>query len=463
MRRLQTYASALAFFLLLSACGGPKALPPAESLPEPYPPFNDSNSVCYEANGLQIALPADCLEQLIVDDTPRYEASLREHFLLSVSEKASIEAAKADFGDGSGFGYLFGLAVMDQAGLEQFLCSDSSGSTVFATDGEQYYIYTEPTDVQYYRSGGESESGGGKTWEELSQIGPLVREDFITRNGLQSFSLQDYTDQLAAEDGNHVCVRYYPYFLKDGDTRVYYQLLLHQPARQGSGGIWAVDQWLDECGNRYLYFPDSGIPSAEYYAQLQKSCDSEESPALRTLGGAASAFVKDYFGHETTEGSFETGQDVNYLYIDINKRLQTLAQRLYFGDSVSETELLECVGQATGDNWGVLGRFQYGSDWFTPLMDAVADASTGEDQQWRDKMVLSFYLATGETQTDFQAPLSGILRSQKNADPEAYQAALAEFSEEEQEILLGAPLGVRSAPSMADLPEMVEPLDTSGN
>ena len=460
MYRHQTFAAALLFLLTLTAC---RAEAPAGVLPDPdpYPPFNETNSTCWEIDGLRIALPLEYLDRLTVSDSPKYESSSRERVLLSVSETASIEAAKADFGDGAGFGYLFGLAVLDQVGLEQFLCMDYPGTTVFATDGERYYTYVEPTDVQFYRPGDEilTESEDWGIWESLNQIGPLVREDFITRNGLQSFTVQDYKDQLMSEDGNHVCVKYYLYYLKDGDTHVYCQLLLHQPARQGNGGIWAVDQWLDESGNQYLYFPDSGMPSAEYYAQLQTACDNGETPELRTLAGAAAVFVRDAIGNETTKDCFEVAGEVNTAYIEWNKRLQQLSLNVvYRPDEVSGTDLLECVGAATADNWGVLERFRYGTNWFEPLMTAVSDASIGDNQQWRDKMVLSFYLATGETQTDFHSPLSGILRAQKDKDPASYQAALEEFTEEEREILLGAHFGVASSPVRSDIPEVVDVL-----
>lgn len=453
MRRLEASALFLAFFLALSACGGEGE--PAAGPPDP--PLDDSDTVLYQANGLDIALPAEYQDLLRVD-TSFPDAAESWKPLISVYEKASYEAAMEEYGGGGGF--LFGLLVMDQAAFEQHISADGSGIDVFATDGERYYAYTYPTDVQFCRPGGDvgTQSEDWKTWEELCEIGPQVREDFLERNGLQSFSVQDFLSQ-GTDGGAGVYVRYYPYFVPDGDTRIYDQLLLRQPARQGEGGIWAVSSWTDEFGNDYFYFPDSGLPAAEYYAGLQEECDAGAHPELLTPLGAADAFVKDYFGHETAEGSFETGQDFNGLYVETNRRLEEiLLDLLVTPEEVDETELLSRVGEARADNWGVLGRYLYGSDWFGPLMDAVAGASIGEDQQWRDKMVLSFYLAAEGLQTDFHAPLSGILRSQKNMDPDAYQAALEEFSGEEQEILLGAHFGFASAPLLSDIPELAEAL-----
>ena len=298
--------------------------------------------------------------------------------------------------------------------------------------------YTFPTDVQFCRPDAESvpDHPDWPVWEKLCKLGPQVREDFLTRNNLQSFSVQDFLGRLD-ESGGHVVLKYYPYFLKDGDTRIYNQLLLRQPARPGEGGLWAVEQWLDERGTQYLYFPDSGKPAAEHYADLQAACDAGEHPELLTPVGAAEAFVKDYFGHETAEGSFERVPEVDQGYMERNQRLQQLVLDLEFRpEDVDDMDLLNCVGEATADNWGVLGRFMYGSDWFNPLMDAVAKAAVGENQQDRDRAVMSFFLATRDARADFQTPLSGILATQAEADSPAFEAALSEFPEEDQAYIL---------------------------
>ena len=432
MRRLELFALVLAFLLTLSACGGETAGGTVDpENPPPYPPFTGKNATFQCIDGLYIALPMEYSDLLYLDsDFPDAGESWKP--LISVYEKVSYETAMEEYGGGGGF--LFGFLAMDQAAFEQHISAGDPGIEVFATDGERYYAYTYPTDVQFCRPGGEidTESEDWKTWEKLCELGPLVKEDFLTSNNLQSFSVQDFLGRLD-ESGDHVVLKYYPYFLKDGDTRIYDQLLLRQPARQGEGGLWTVEQWLDARGNQYLYFPDSGKPAAEYYADLQAACDAGEHPELLTPVGAAEAFVKDYSGHETAEGSFERVPEVDQGYMERNQRLQQLVLDLEFRpEDVDDMDLLNCVGEATGDNWGVLGRFMYGSDWFNPLMDAVAEAAVGEDQQTRNRAVMSFLLATRDAQTDFRTPLDEILQTQAQADPGAFTAALAEFSEEDQ-------------------------------
>lgn len=423
MRYLKSSALLLAFLLTLSACGGGIQTPQAAA--------GGSDVTLYDCGGLQAALPSEYTDLLTVSNASRFESAAEEQFLLSVSEKASVEAAEKDFGSGDGFGYLFGLAVVDQAGLEQLLCMDYPGTTVFATDGERYYLYTEPTDVQFYRSGGEirTESEDWKTWEKLNELGPQVREDFLTRNNLQSFTVQDYASQLAADSGDHLCMKYYPYYLKDGDTRAYDTLLLCQPARQGEGGIWAVDQWFDVYGSPYFYFPDSGLPAAEYYARLQEQCDAGEHPEYLTPAGAAAAFAETVMGHETTENSFEETPGVNYDYMTRNRELEQLALDIMFEEKMDGLTLLDTLALMQADNWGVLGRNMYGSDWFVPLMNAVDSAAIGTEQQRRDEAVLSILLATADAQTDFGTPLNDVLKRQKEADPEAFNAALEAFPE----------------------------------
>ena len=45
---------------------------------------------------------------------------------------------------------------------------------------------------------------------------------------------------------------------------------------------------------------------------------------------------------------------------------------------------------------------------------------------------MSFFLATRDARTDFRTPLEEILQTQAEADPAAFNAALAEFSEDDQ-------------------------------
>lgn len=303
MRRLCNFVLVLSCLITLAACGqesGGETTADINSLP----PSGGSGIILQNIDGLEIALPEKYLDLLRIDtDFPDAEESWKP--LISIYEKSSYEAAIKEYGGGGGF--LFGFLVMDQAAFEQFINADGSGIQVFATDGKRYYAYTYPTDVQFCRPGGEinSESEEWKKWEELNEIGPAVREDFLSRNSLQPFTVEDFINRLSSENRSYLCLKYSSRLPDGGTASPHYTLFLRQPVKQGEGGIWAVEQWLDEWGNQYLYFPDSGKPAAEYYAGLQEACDSGDHQSLLSPTGAAAAFMKDFFGYEAGENSFE--------------------------------------------------------------------------------------------------------------------------------------------------------------
>lgn len=438
MRRALTLFLTLCLMASLAGCARqtPPETPPAPEASAPESPTDpDGGNTVYDCGEIEIALPVECLDRLIVDtDFPDAEESWKP--LMSVYEKASVEAAEADWGSSEGFGFLFGFLAMNRAGYERLLCEDGSGIEIFARDGagERFYAYTFPTDVQLYRSGGgiSTESEGWKSWEDLNEMGLTVRADVVERNGLTPHTGVEFLARPFTWEGNHAYLEYRPYHVLDGDERIAYTLVLSQPAKQGEGGVWCVERWYDVYGTQYLWFPDSGMAAEDHFAQLQMECDAGEHPELLTLTGAAAAFVQEYFGHDTEEGSFAEVSALPEAYIEQNSRLQQVALDLMAGREVDPMELLDCVGGAAADNWGVLGRRMYGSDWFTPLMDAVENAAVGAEQQRRDGAVLSFLLAVRDTRTDFQTPLTEILRTQREADGAAFAAALAEFSPENQ-------------------------------
>lgn len=429
MRRFLTIILALICLLALAACGG------GTGKQEPPPAEEDGEDVTvYDCGGLQVALPGEYLDLLRMDTNfPDAEESWKP--LISVYEKASYEAATEGFGGGGGF--LFGFLVMDQAAFEQHISSDGSGIDVFATDGERYYAYTYPTDVQFYRPDAESvpDHPDWPVWEKLCEIGPQVREDFLIRNGLSAYDGSQLLEQPFTYVGEHVYLRYYPYLDHGGDWSIYDMLVLSQPASQGRGGVWAVERWLDQYGGVYLYFPDTGVPAAEYYANLQSACDTGERPELLTPLGAARAFVRDYFGQDASPESLEEcGGDVTAH--EANLRFQGLVMDLMAGRDVDDMDLLSCAGLVSEEALGVLGRSAYASEWWPALRDALADAAVGSGQQDRDRMALAFFLTLQDNRADRKEDLAEILRAQEAANPEAFTAALAELPEEAQAYIL---------------------------
>ena len=260
-----------------------------------------------------------------------------------------MEAMEKDYGSGAGGGFLFGISAMDQVGFEQFLQYDYSGCDVFARDETWYYAKTYPTDVQFYRSGDmfDTQSEDWKQWETLNALGNQVWQDFMDRNGLTPYSQWEVRNRPFTWEGNHAYAKYYTYYNFDGSKSEFNTLLLSQPVKQGAGGLWCVERFYDEYGNLCLYFPESDVPAAEYYAALQSECDAGLHPELLTPLGAARDFVSSSgrYSDTATDENVELTDNVDNDYMETNLRMSgVIASLLVWPDEVTDQEVLDCVG-----------------------------------------------------------------------------------------------------------------------
>ena len=272
----------------------------------------DEDMTLYRCGGLTAALPREDVDALRVTA----EAPDGAQPFFSVTQKASAEAAERDGYVDSGIGWLFSLVQYDRTQYERWLCEDGSGRSFFATDGTWYYGLCLPTDVRYYPSGdpGTAEQEQAE-WLRLCDLGQRVADDFVRRNGLTA-----YSDTALREgytyDGAHRFLAYDPCDPPDlsgnGSQDDAVVLTLSQPAKPGEGGIWCVERMTDGYGNTYLWFPDSGMPAAEYYAGLQAECDAGRSTELLKPEAAARVFLKQsgYFGSRAIDGSL---REVSYV------------------------------------------------------------------------------------------------------------------------------------------------------
>lgn len=263
----------------------------------------------FEKYGLTVAIPNEYIDRLLVFTEPKYKQH-ESSFLISVYEKQSYEESRADWGGEDGGGYLFGICRYTQAQYESYLCSDGSGLSFFAKDDTYYYGHTFATDVQFYRSGIKSyEEDVFAPWTELTEQVDGILGDFITRNGLTTYSDNEFWNRDFTYDGEHRYVTYYPYYAVNGSRNSSYTLVLSQPAKRGEGGIWCVERWYDnDYGNLYYYFPSwnnsTGLGAAEYYARLQTECDNGHRPGLLDPVQAAMEFATEHFGHTPVLDSF---------------------------------------------------------------------------------------------------------------------------------------------------------------
>lgn len=423
----------------------------------------------YICKGVKIGLPAKYADQLTVQ-TEFEPSEYDETFglpLIRVSEKASVEAGKAD-GMSEGLGWLFSISRMTRAQYEQYICGDRSGEFAFAaarTDGngqygnfgqytapvyDEYYVFSTASDVEFCFSDGESDtqSEAWKNWEELCDMGDAVRADMISRNGLTAYSDDQFLYQDFTYDSAHAYIKYYPYYTFDGDKSLYDILVLSQPTQSpmpGKGSVWCVERFYDEFGNCYPYFPsfdvieEENITAEEYYNRLQLSCDASsgedaETQQLTPLG-AAEWFVTEsgwYNDPSPAAGSFAETGGLDTAYMAQNVQAEQLVLDLKVGRAVSDDELLSCMGNFTTDTWGVLGRFLYGSDWWTPMKDALLKAAVGQQQDLRDQQLLHLYLSYSKTEGTIADGLKDVLSALYQADPVVFDKTLDTCTASEQ-------------------------------
>lgn len=415
----------------------------------------------YDCQGVKIGLPAKYVDQLIVQTEfePSEYSETYGPSLIKVSEKASVEAGKAD-GISEGVGWLFTIRRLNQMQYERYVCGELSGQTAFAAAGtadgghytapvyDEYYIFSTATDVQFCSSDGEidTQSEAWINWEELNDMGDAVRADMISRNGLTAYSDNQFLNQDYTYASAHAYIKYYPYYTFDGDKSQYDTLILSQPVKQGEGGIWCVERFYDAHGNIYPYFPLPGISAevnnitagesvADYYSRVQNECDSGGHRDLLTPLGAAEWFVAEsgwYNDPNPAAGSFAKTDGLDTAYMAQNVQAEQLALDLKVGRAVSEDELLFCVGNFTADTWGVLGRFLYGSDWWTPMKDALLKAAVGEQQDLRDQQLLHLYLSYSKTEGTIADGLKDVLSVLYQADPSIFEKTLGACTASEQ-------------------------------
>ena len=119
--------------------------------------------------------------------TESAEAANGRQALLSVYEKASVEAAAKDMGESRGMGFLFGITMLEGQAYRDWLHEDFPGYTLFARDDAgRYFFRVEPTDVRFYRSG--YTTADTADWETLSALAVPTCEQFIAANNLTPYT-----------------------------------------------------------------------------------------------------------------------------------------------------------------------------------------------------------------------------------------------------------------------------------
>ena len=144
-----------------------------------------SDMKIYSFPSVKIGVPTEYTSVLSVEK--KAESGKTYNVLLRVYEKASKEASKKDLDET--LGLLFEIGYVKISKYNDFKKLDYPGSAVFAKDSTNYYIYTEPTDYQFYRSNGGT-SKEKDTWQTLQNIGSKVKTHFLKVNDVDSYTVK---------------------------------------------------------------------------------------------------------------------------------------------------------------------------------------------------------------------------------------------------------------------------------
>ena len=324
-----------ALVLLLGGCAlvsGTETASPAPT-DSPAPAGLLEEAELYEiGDGLTLAIPADLAENVLVLEPGEGGSGFP-----SVYEKQSYIDSMADSGGPAGF--LFTIVRYDQVQYEQeFLAANggSGGLDFFARDGEWYYGWATATDVQFYRHGDGTVDTQSQDWQEWEAVyGRMddIRADFVARNGLEPYDDEEVFGRAFFWEGEH---RYFQVWTQGYDLSL--TLLLSQPATQGESGIWCVEAAFDNnYGGWQFCFPQTDVPLAEYYQDLQTQADGGHRPGLLD----PEQVVQDWYLSE-------------YGYLSVRPELQPLegspAGNLWgtLVPVLSQVETLETLGYLNG-------------------------------------------------------------------------------------------------------------------
>jgi hypothetical protein len=388
-----------------------------------------TRATLYKRGGVTIAIPNEYTSQLFINPVELDDESI----LISVYQKSAHEKQP-------GMGFLFSIARYTAAQYEQFLTSDGSGRSFFARDDTHYYGFFYPTDVQA--------PDDYAAYEELFlSLGDFVRSDFIRRNRLTAYSDDEFFGRTYTYDGEHVFIKYYPYYAVNGSKDEVWTLYLSQPVKQGDGGIWCVERWRDQYGNVYPYFPDGdGVPSREYYAALQREADAQRQDplfdpktSLFDPEHVALEFVERVFGHApSATGSLERAENSGTpaeLFARSTGNIHDYLPRLVAGEGlpVSAYDLLPCLADFTRDTWSEL-HLAYGSEWWAPFWNALRDAALSDKPaEASDQVMRNFYVGKAFLAADgaYTEMISDLVLRQWRYDSRLYNMAMRRFSDDE--------------------------------
>ena len=203
----------------------------AAETPEAQPEEEPGVETTYENGGFKMTVPANMANKVIVKVPEKSEDGI----LFDVSEKASVEAAKAKGNEYDGMGWLYAIGVRDEKEFHQMLCNDMSGEDPIGFDEKgNYYIFFHPTDVRYDRETAEQMEKDMDQWTEACEWANSMKQAFLDENpGLTPFNwnqtvLESYLARTAYDENAVYTIstlEYGPLEAKGVDAEKYFKEL----------------------------------------------------------------------------------------------------------------------------------------------------------------------------------------------------------------------------------------------
>lgn len=132
----------------------------------------------YQNGGVSFTVPDELTDRLIIEQPETGEYGV----LLTVTEKASVDAAEKAGYDWAGVGWLFSIERISEEKLHDMMCGDMWGARVFAKDMKgDYYLFERPTDVRMIRED-YTDPAGLQEWSELNEWAVTMPETIIAEN-----------------------------------------------------------------------------------------------------------------------------------------------------------------------------------------------------------------------------------------------------------------------------------------
>ena len=211
-----------------------------------------------ENGGLTLHVPVEYKDLLIIE-TPE---NSQDGILFSVSEKASLDEAKACGDDYDGYGLVFVIRQVTEEELKAMRCGEMFGERAFAkNDAGVCYLYNVPTDYRFFRASYEGTEAEEEVYRQMQAWGNSVPAAMTAEAGLTPLT---YTNTALDQQ---LCDILYGGYKE-------YQLSTTEYLEQSPEKVDPAP-WLEKLveGAVTEYIEDGQVPDGEYVVLLLPKYD----------------------------------------------------------------------------------------------------------------------------------------------------------------------------------------------